>query len=502
MVSTPTKASSRKTMNNNNIENKNNTRVDKGKRTGAVIVASQVLKDGMEDVEAVFALAKSPEPISPEPEKETDDDDDDAPTATIVKRTRFSLPGVAAAAGDDDSSSVRTAARVEPKGIMKKYMRMTARNSMSPSELSRVSTALPLATTATDTEQQANQDDETEDEDAVEEDVEQVRKSREIPNENVRVLQQQQRTTSPDMEPVDNDDEFPAADDNYDDDDDDLAPPAPPDSPEADDMDQDQAALAESPNNKVGFPSELDDDDDDDDKEGDGFEMMETDADPETPASVREERRKKAEKLVKKAKSKNKKRKSHKLDESMDTTEEETVKTAPRKSKKRKKKQSRNPFTPKGMQSGPREFDSVPVSDLKDSPKPGDEKLRRSKRSQIAPLQYWKNERMEYGPYDDAPSDSLGNMPVPKRVSKALPTPYKKREFTARAAAPAGKGKKGSKASAAAAEAAVEDEVFDSTKLRKRRSVIDSDAAVLWDDVTGGSVEQREYCSGQACIDD
>jgi len=469
--------------------------VRKGRRTGAIIGSQQdaPLQDGMEDYDAMFA--KSPEPNPAEKENNTTAD------KTVVKRTRFSLPGVLP---DDDetsrasSSGGRSAHRKKSSRIVNKYLNLMDRNSMSPSELSRVSTAPPSMDRSFVTQH--------EDSDEEEEDVEQVRKSQENPAEDSVVLKEASRPdefSNMDVVPAmhDDDDDFPAVDDNYDDDDEDLAPPPPPDSPQADEIGDDEPERNESPSN-VGFPSELDHDDDDD-KEGVGYNMADSDIEPETPTSVREEQRKKADKLAEKKK---RKKKSKAVDESMDD-EDGTVKSVPRKSKKRKNK-TRNPFTPKGIPSGPREFEAVLVSDLKDSPKEGQENLRRSKRAQVQPLEFWKNERIIYGPDEkfwasqeigEDIQDSLGNMPVPKQISRALPTPYKPRKisrFTAAAASGKGKSKKDAYGEVAQAEM----EPFDSRKIRKKHDYIDSDMATLWDDAIGEAVQQRKSLQ-QVCLE-
>jgi centromere protein C len=294
------------------------------------------------------------------------------------------------------------------------------------------------------------------------------------------------------------DDDFPPADVDDDEDGDDLAPP---DSPEADDddLETEQVDQVEESATDVAFPAELDPDtDDDEDKEGEGFSMAEDPetpvasvADPETPASVREERRQEAEKIAAK---KLKKKKGTKTRKSMEE-EEEAPKSIARKAKKQKKKTnpySMNPFTPKGIPSGPREFDAIPVSDLKDSPKAGQEHLRRSKRARMEPLEYWRNERIIYGPNDalDA-SDSLANMPIPRQVSKALPTPYKKRKITHHA----GQFEKGgsSQKNTSKDYPSLEDEHFDNTKLRRKQDYMDTEVGNMWDEAAEESTSQSTF---------
>lgn len=483
-------------------------RVGKGKRTGVIVGSQQdvPLKDGMEDVEAVFAAVQSPEPelnpVSPGKENDTET----VEKKVKAKKIRFSMPGGDERSEHDDVESSSSAATPgERHGIMSKYLNMKQRDrtSLSPSEISRVSTAPPSMDRSAATHLEEEEDEETEEE---EEDVEEVRKAAAKSTEEESTVLHRREIGSPDAFPMDvdpgMDDDFPPADDN-DDDGDDMVPPPPPASPEADDLETEEVELVEESATNVAFPSELDrdldDDDDEDDKEGEAFNMAD---DPETPASVRkervrEERRKKAEELAerkaeelaeKKRKKKNGSKTRRLVDESME--EEEAPKSVPRKAKKQKQKYTTNPFTPKGIPSGPREFEAVPVSDLKDSPKQGQEHLRRSRRARMTPLEYWRNERIIYGPNYDTQYESLANMPVPKEVSKALPTPYKKRKVTHRAA-PAEAGGKSKKA-VSKEYANADDEPFDSTNLRKKQEYMDSDSEVanVWDEVAEESAGQ------------
>ena len=115
--------------------------------------------------------------------------------------------------------------------------------------------------------------------------------------------------------------------------------------------------------------------------------------------------------------------------------------------------------TPNGHEGVPaanREYATVPVSDYKHSPSgdptsrtPGGSSLRRSHRAKFEPIQYWKNERLVYGPQNEhgVLGDAMGDMPVVTHVNKALPTPYKevKRERKAPVEDAQGGGKRGGK---------------------------------------------------------
>jgi centromere protein C len=474
-------------------------RVGKGKRTGIIVGSQQdvPLKDGMEDVEAVFAAVQSPEPVASPGKENSADETVKKKAANAKKSIRFSLPGTAAAtataSGDQDtvaSSSSSTATPGKVPGIMKKFLSMGQRSSLSPSELSRVSTAPPSMDRSAVTQFEEEEGEEEEDE----EDIEEVRRAQEKSLEEYANVAHRRSIGSPDAFPMDvdpgMDDDFPPADDDEDDGDA-LVPPAPPDSPEADDLETEEVEQMEKSATDVAFPAELDPDTDDDDKEGDGFNMPD-DPDPETPASVREERRQDAEKLAEKKRKKKKGTKTRKLVDTSMEEEEEAPKSVPRKTKKQKKKFATNPFTPKGMPSGPREYEAVPVSDLKDSPKAGQEHLRRSKRARMTPLEYWRNEHIIYGPNDELDaSDSLANMPVPKQISKALPTPYKMRKFTHRAA-PAEIGGKSQK-NASKDYPNLEDEPFDSTKLRRKQDYMEAEDGNMWDEAAEESTSQSTF---------
>jgi hypothetical protein len=160
-------------------------------------------------------------------------------------------------------------------------------------------------------------------------------------------------------------------------------------------------------------------------------------------------------------------------------------------SKKQKKDTKMSAFASKGIQTGPRKFQVVPVTNIKDVSVLHDGNVRRSQRAQIRPLEFWKNERYVYGPNEFDPKDGyIGvlSMPVPIGVSIAQPTPYKKRKHTAPKASSGGGAKKSKQTVAASPEK----ESFDSIKLRKKFEYFDGDQARAWDDNVDESMEMSK----------
>ena len=259
----------------------------------------------------------------------------------------------------------------------------------------------------------------------------------------------------------DYDDAMPMPDD---DDDDEMIPDEPPQSP-SQEYGESQELQTQT---EADFPVGMDDDDDDND--GPGF-VAASDPAPSSPEEEPQEPvpAKKAKKTKKKVQ--------------IESSDESSVVRAP---KPRKKQQKRVVFSPKGIQSGPREYEAVPVSDLKASP-PQDKKLRRSGRARVSPLEYWRGETCEYGP-NDFGDDYVGvkNMPVVKAVVRAKPTPYKPRKERP----PMAKKKKSNSKQVDQDTHIIADiPEFDSMKLRRRYDVIDGDHAVMWDDAMGEGVE-------------
>jgi centromere protein C len=111
------------------------------------------------------------------------------------------------------------------------------------------------------------------------------------------------------------------------------------------------------------------------------------------------------------------------------------------KKSKTKKNESKsvNWSTPNGTAGYPianREYEYIPVSELKARYAPGQEPrtpggsaLRRSKRFRVSPLQFWKNEKFIYAAQNEEGllGEAMGDMPVVKDVQRALPTPHKER---------------------------------------------------------------------------
>ena len=467
---------------------------EKGKRSGATIATEDLRKgaDGYDDPDAAFDAAHSPGSSTEETAKK-------ASVGKKKSRTsvRFSLDNAKSVAVVDESL---TALEAPAKSV--RTMIKGDRPSLSPSEISRASTAPPKPHKK---EEEDKEDDEDE----------------EVEAEEQQETQEDLGTSSPQADgtpqEVDEDDNFPMTqDDNNDDDEvDDLMPPAP-DSPEQDDPQEDEVPTSqESP---ASFPNPDDDsdvdhksgkdgngfgdDDDDEDKDGDAYAMMDGDG---TITPEQQSRKSKSKKMKKRdessdddesadahkmaeAKKKKKDMKKRKADDLSETS-------SPRKKAKVKTK-SRTKTTktfganfPKGY-AMPREYTTVPVSDLK-APRGSDEKaLRRSQRAHMRPLEFWKGERITWGPYDefsDNPMyDSLVNMPVPKAIERAEPTPYKVRPSRPKKTESdeATKSSKPSKKSRAKGNGVVDMEPFDNSKIRKKYPgmVFDGDEAFLWDE--------------------
>lgn len=222
-----------------------------------------------------------------------------------------------------------------------------------------------------------------------------------------------------------------------------------------------------STNNNCGDSTELEEDDD---KEGDGFNMVH---DPETPDSVREERVRKEEKSLEQAR---KKKAEKELEEFSD------AETPAKSTISRRKKKLRVAFkaSPEGYPVGPREYSTVPVSDMKGSP--DDSGCRRSRRAHSKPLAFWKNERQAYEPHNEGGNlgEAMGNMPQVASFVKALPTPRKKKAVPEKTK---GKGKKGGRYSTASTtRMAMEEAPFDARKLKRKYTYLDGEEAMIWDD--------------------
>jgi centromere protein C len=404
----------------------------RGKRTGI-----QIPESNDDDLDKVFAGATSP--------PATQDGEADSVQYTVErsarkkKQLRFSI-------GPDDSSKNST--ENENGGDVTRLvsgLQRATRQSLSPSELSKVSTAPPSLDRSTVTQFDEEEIGRTLQEHGGDDDFSPLLKAK--IGEDIADL------------PITQDDM-----------DDDLIPPAPDDNSDTEDENPDflsPKTPARSPAPVEKRPGQsspaLDDTDDEDD--GVGFQMA--DDDHQTPMlstkgssmSSREEEKKKKKKKQKSA--------------SDETTEvHEPL-------RKQKKKLKNRTFSPKGMQSGPLTYKHVvPVTDPKDEPEEG---LRRSKRMRIAPLAFWKNEGADYVPndFDDDLVDGLETMPVVKAYRIAEKTPYKKRKVPVANHQEQNTKAKKSVSSKAAMPAEAE---FDSSKLKKKYKYIDSDTAYVWDD--------------------
>ena len=445
-----------------------------GKRSGVTVNFGDqpvpLRDDGMEDEDAFFDAARSPESSeingkgnnNKENSESENDDDKKEPAKKRTKKIRFSL------SSDAGSTQGRGTAAAKAKNAARKLISNGGRVSLDPSEISGVTTAPPSA----------------------EKSVENVRED-DVVEEEVAVGKHGLGGSPVDGFAVadDNDDDgFPITQD--DDDDEDLVPPPP---PEAEPTEEEEA-----------FPAP----DDDDDNEGPGFDMADNDVSgvDGSPVQSNKKSSKKKKKTrddstdedsedsmpVKKDKKQKKKRKKGQVSDG----EEESVKTAPRKKAKKKKSRFATTFSPKGVPL-PRQYKVVPISDLKCN-SPEDPNLRRSRRHRYKPLEFWRGEVIEFGPtdeFDEDDFDSLQNMPVPKAIKMAEPTPYKPRKVIEREPTKGKKSKKTGGRSTAYVEQgeSVEDKEFDSSKLRKKYTYNDGDEAYLWDDCVEESTELSKY---------
>lgn len=235
-----------------------------------------------------------------------------------------------------------------------------------------------------------------------------------------------------------------------------------------------------------------DHDDDDDDKEGPGFSITH---DPETPASLRQERKRKEQDEIR---SRTKKKGRPSMNDSV---------VSNRKSKKKKRHVL---FSPQGIPVANRDYENIPLAHLVEASPDDEEKnrqgggVRRSKRARCQPLAFWKNEKLEYAPYDDTDSDlaeAIGDMPVPKNVVKALPTPYRKRKPVKKIASRSTSSSTKKKMKKSTQESSSDDEqsVFDSSRLKRKYkgNLLRGDTATVWDDSNDDSNDLSTY---QICL--
>lgn len=435
-------------------------------------------ENGMEDLEDFFDKAKTPAPANkPKKRQPLKQDNRKAPSkAATTKRfaPRFSIDGNNNNAEDE-------------AGSVSEFRSKLQRGAISPGELSRVSTAPPTPKEMTPEATRAAQPEEVE--------VTLTVAAQHKSPGGASVME-----TSMNMSPAQPEvDDFPMDDDEEEDDD--LLPPPPPE----DDMELEPSQV--EPDDAVEFPTDIDHeetksvsskksstkvepfqdeasvisrvsvrrkttenvvqvevDDDDDDKEGPGFNMS------SPPAASQESTITETTPEPKKKRGRPKKRKS-----------EGSQKTpAPR---NKGKKREKTLFSPAGYPVGPREMKPVPVSDYKETPPKG---VRRSNRMQVGPLAFWKNERPLYGPHDEDGElgEEMGCMPVVKSVLVAEATPRKQRKAVVFAAE--------SKRQRRSVE---EDEKpFNSSKLRKKFKVMDSESALIWDEENEEATSMSEFC--------
>ncbi len=433
-----------------------------GKRSGVAIGVETDLNQ-VESIDNFFNQARSPE------EKKEDDVSTKiqintarrssrratrGPQRKAEETMRLSLPGQASASASlsEDASSTTSNSSRNGEQQATDVQKRTVMGLPSPSELSKVSTLPPTPGTS------------------LHEDLftqEQVEVTRHAANE--EELMEQQAPMDEELEAT----EFPMQNDD-DDDGDDLAPPVmeddeldqeisphEPEAPEGDVHDQKQSATSTLPDNDLS-----DTESDSDPKEGLGFNMVH---DPETPEGTLEESLQQ--------KSRGRKKKSSKNRHSIESEDRTPI----RKSKNRKKR--RVIFSPKGIPTGNRDYDRIPIVE----PSPDDDGgLRRSKRAKTLPLEFWRNEKVEYGPIeDDELVEEIGDMPVPKAVIRALDTPYRKRKEPAKSKSSSKSKSKRKQGSSRHQDRDDEDnEAFDSSKLKRKykNNLLEGETANVWDD--------------------
>ena len=495
---------------------KTKTKTNAGGRSG-VIIEEKVENDNADDW---FESARTPEAAqlkktdasSSSQEEYSVDDDGKNKGAKSSKTSRkkktvktpkrqvnMKLPGASEEQEqvDSDDEEEEEGEKVSTKAMnYAKKLRRKGGNFTSPSDLSRVSTA-PYSPRddedrkeSAESESKSNQEDDSEIENALltqaEEGGEEAGLTGENDDGDVIARQAAAKGNTENLQPASPEDEFPVGGgDDYeeeDDEGDDLGPPVLPDDYSEDEEKEggQQSETKKKNDNDIGGLDNSDDekndsvdasanDYDNDDDEGPGFNMVH---DPETPETVRENRAKKEKEKLRNVKDKKKKKKKNsESDSDDDDDEEEDSKSTPKvkKGKKQKKKKKRNVvFSPQGIPIANRDYESVPIGALVEgSPDDDEDGSRRSKRAKVKPLQYWRNEKMEYGAHneDGYIGEAFGNMPVVTGIQKALPTPYKKRKQPKNNA---GAKKNGKKQVSSNAKGNDQEEEFNSKKLRKR----------------------------------
>ncbi len=339
----------------------------------------------------------------------------------------------------------------------KKYVSKLKRKGgfTSPGDLSKVSTVAYSPRS-----QESNEEDETGGVDGL------------LTQENIA----NQAANSADSNLAGAEDDFPTGDDDGDD----LAPPVLP---------QDESNDEESKKGDSGDDFANNDDYDHDD--GPGFNMVH---DPETPLTVREARAKnEMDKIRKERRKKNKENGiESESDDNNEEDDDDSKSAMVKKSKKSKKKNNRRVvFSPKGIPIANRDYQTVPVGAYVEG-SPDADGPRRSRRAKIKPLQFWRGEKIKYGPHEEHGfiGKAFGDMPIVTGIQKALPTPYKKRKTTATKKSGSGKGS--GKNDSSDARGTVDEEEFNSKKLRRKYKFHDGEEAYLWDEIAEETSDQSK----------
>mmetsp|Transcript_1695 Transcript_1695/g.3644 ORF Transcript_1695/g.3644 Transcript_1695/m.3644 type:complete len:755 (+) Transcript_1695:289-2553(+) len=241
------------------------------------------------------------------------------------------------------------------------------------------------------------------------------------------------------------------------------------------------------------------DSDDDSDKEGNGYNMVH---DPETPASVRKQRAKEEKAALRRNKKKKRKGSDSSSDDSSNDDDESTLQTPVRTKQSKKKKKKRHvAFSPKGMPIANRSYQRKPLDafavDFSDDEYDG---VRRSRRAKCKPLQFWRNERLEYGAHNETGvlGQVMGDMPVVVNIIKAEETPYKKRKAAKQKKKDDAKKKNQQKQGSGE-----EVKPYNLSKLKKKYKVVDGEVANLWDELIDdpGDMKVIAYADGLEASD-
>ena len=256
----------------------------------------------------------------------------------------------------------------------------------------------------------------------------------------------------------------------------------------ADEAEAEAAAKTRAEEEEAAAAAMAEDDDSDDKDEGVGFQMADDDDNDDMPppdSSPVSTGDAKEEEDVANAAKKSKKKSKGKVTARDDDSASAEITPEDGKKKKKRRKNKRvtyadrvnNFSTPTGKShgypAGNRGYTVIPISEFK-NPDASDEDVedngrRRSRRNRVAPLAYWKNERLEYVAHKEEGSlgEAMGDMAVVGGVVQANPTPYKERK----APPPKKKTKKGKRKSGESDDESTyaprEVQPYDTKKLRK-----------------------------------